>query len=117
MQELIVIFIVALLVFGPKRLPELGRTLGKGILELRKAMEGIKDQVHAESEALSGQAEATGERGVERNGPCTEPGPLPADEKPFGTEEEKKGGDAGTVNHQADKAPQEETKGDKADAG
>ena len=51
-QELIVIFIVALIVFGPKRLPELGRTLGKGILELRKAMEGIKEQMHAESEAL-----------------------------------------------------------------
>jgi sec-independent protein translocase protein TatB len=51
-QELIVIFVVALIVFGPKRLPELGRTLGKGILELRKAMEGIKEQMHAESDAL-----------------------------------------------------------------
>lgn len=51
-QELIVIFIVALLVFGPKRLPELGKTLGKGILELRKAMEGIKEQMREESEAL-----------------------------------------------------------------
>jgi TatA/E family protein of Tat protein translocase len=51
-QELIVIFIVALLVFGPKRLPELGKTLGKGILELRKAMEGIKEQMKEESDAL-----------------------------------------------------------------
>jgi len=48
MQELIVIFIVALLVFGPKRLPELGRTLGKGIAELKRAMHGIKEQVDAE---------------------------------------------------------------------
>ncbi len=49
-QELIVIFVVALIVFGPKRLPELGRTLGKGILELKKAMEGVREQIQAESE-------------------------------------------------------------------
>lgn len=49
-QELIVIFVVALLVFGPKRLPELGRTLGKGMLELRKAMEGVREQMRTESE-------------------------------------------------------------------
>lgn len=48
-QELIVIFVVALIVFGPKRLPELGKTLGKGLFELKKAMEGIKDQINEES--------------------------------------------------------------------
>jgi TatA/E family protein of Tat protein translocase len=43
MQELIVIFIVALLVFGPKRLPELSRALGKGVRELKIALRGVKD--------------------------------------------------------------------------
>lgn len=47
-QELIVIFIVALIVFGPKRLPDLGRALGKGILELKKALEGVKEQMDTE---------------------------------------------------------------------
>lgn len=47
-QELIVIFIVALLVFGPKRLPELGRTIGKGMAEIKKAMYGIKEQMDSE---------------------------------------------------------------------
>jgi TatA/E family protein of Tat protein translocase len=42
-QEHIVIFIVAFLVFGPKRLPELGRTLGKGIRDLKTAMRNVKD--------------------------------------------------------------------------
>jgi len=42
-QELIVIFIVAFLVFGPKKLPELGRTLGKGMRELKTAMKGVSD--------------------------------------------------------------------------
>ncbi len=47
-QELIVIFIVALLVFGPKRLPELGKSLGKGLAELKKAMQGVKEQMDVE---------------------------------------------------------------------
>ncbi|MDP2278857.1 MAG: twin-arginine translocase TatA/TatE family subunit, partial [Nitrospirota bacterium] len=36
------------LVFGPKRLPELGRTIGKGMAELKKAMYGIKEQMDSE---------------------------------------------------------------------
>jgi len=48
MQELILIFIVALLVFGPKRLPELGRTIGKGLAEIKKAMYGVKEQMDSE---------------------------------------------------------------------
>ena len=44
-QELIVIFIVAFLVFGPKKLPELSRTLGKGIRELKSAMRGITESI------------------------------------------------------------------------
>lgn len=42
-QELIVIFIVAFLVFGPKKMPELGRTLGKGLRELKTAMRGLTE--------------------------------------------------------------------------
>ena len=38
-QELLLILLVALLVVGPRRLPELGRSLGKGIRELRKAQD------------------------------------------------------------------------------
>lgn len=44
-QELIVIFVVALIVFGPKRLPELGRTLGRFVLEARKALQDVKTQI------------------------------------------------------------------------
>jgi sec-independent protein translocase protein TatB len=53
MQELIVIFIVALLVFGPKRLPELGKNLGKGLAELKKAMHGVKEQMDAEMREIN----------------------------------------------------------------
>jgi Tat protein translocase TatB subunit len=48
-QELIIIFVVALLVFGPKKLPELAKTLGKGIRELKSAMLGVKDTFEKET--------------------------------------------------------------------
>jgi Tat protein translocase TatB subunit len=48
MTELMVIFVVALLVLGPKKLPELGRALGKGLGELKKALQDVKDSVGEE---------------------------------------------------------------------
>jgi sec-independent protein translocase protein TatA len=41
--ELVVVLIIALVIFGPKRLPELGRSMGKGIREFRSSVSG-KDQ-------------------------------------------------------------------------
>jgi sec-independent protein translocase protein TatA len=35
--ELVIIFVVALIVFGPRKLPELGRSLGKGLAEFKRA--------------------------------------------------------------------------------
>jgi TatA/E family protein of Tat protein translocase len=46
--ELILIFIVALIVFGPKRLPEIGRTLGKAMGEFKKATDDLKNTVERE---------------------------------------------------------------------
>jgi|Deesub1362A_J573_1020465.scaffolds.fasta_scaffold02261_2 sec-independent protein translocase protein TatA len=47
--ELFIIVFVIILLFGPKRLPELGRGIGKTIRELRKAQEG-KDEEEEEEE-------------------------------------------------------------------
>jgi sec-independent protein translocase protein TatA len=41
--EIVVVLIIALVVFGPKRLPELGRSLGKGIREFRGSIGGDHD--------------------------------------------------------------------------
>jgi sec-independent protein translocase protein TatA len=41
--EIIVVLIIALVVFGPKRLPELGNSLGKGIREFKETVTGDKD--------------------------------------------------------------------------
>jgi sec-independent protein translocase protein TatA len=42
MQEMVAIFVIALLLFGPKKLPELGRTLGKALTEFRRAKNELK---------------------------------------------------------------------------
>jgi TatA/E family protein of Tat protein translocase len=46
--ELLFIFVLALLVFGPKRLPEMGRMIGKGMAEFRKATNELKRTINAE---------------------------------------------------------------------
>lgn len=48
LPELIFIFVLALLVFGPKRLPEMGRMIGKGMAEFRKATNELKRTINAE---------------------------------------------------------------------
>lgn len=48
MPELIVIFLVALLVFGPRKLPELGKSLGRGIAEFKRASDDLKRTIEDE---------------------------------------------------------------------
>ena len=51
-QELVVIFILALLLFGPKKLPELGRTIGKAMTEFRRAQAELKSTFDREMKSL-----------------------------------------------------------------
>jgi len=44
LPELLVIMVVALIVLGPKRIPELARTLGKGLAEFRRATGDISEE-------------------------------------------------------------------------
>jgi sec-independent protein translocase protein TatA len=48
MPELIVIFVIALIIFGPRKLPELGRSLGKGINEFKRASNELKNTFEEE---------------------------------------------------------------------
>ena len=43
LPEVLVVLVIALIVFGPKRLPELGRSVGKGIREFRSSVSGKDD--------------------------------------------------------------------------
>jgi len=51
MPELIVIFVIALVVFGPRKLPELGRSLGRGIAEFKKATNELQTTLEQEINA------------------------------------------------------------------
>lgn len=51
MPELIVIFVIALIVFGPRKLPELGRSLGKAISEFKRATNELQSTLDREVEA------------------------------------------------------------------
>lgn len=66
--ELAIVLIIALVVFGPKRLPELGRSLGRGIREFRGSVSGD----HRDSDDDESQ---------KREIPAGDPGPAVADEK------------------------------------
>ena len=50
MPELIVILVIALIVIGPKKLPDLAKALGKGMAEFRKATQEIKDSLDVEGD-------------------------------------------------------------------
>jgi len=60
MQELIVIFVLALIVFGPRKLPEIGKSIGKGLSEFKKASNDLKKaweeevELEKEKEAMKG---------------------------------------------------------------
>ena len=48
MPELIIIFVIALIIFGPRKLPELGKSLGKSIAEFKKASIELKSTLEEE---------------------------------------------------------------------
>jgi sec-independent protein translocase protein TatA len=67
--EIIVVLIIALVVFGPKRLPELGSSLGKGIREFRNTVTGEKGDDEDEEEV----------KAIGSTKPVTTPVEQPAD--------------------------------------
>ena len=73
--ELLVIFFVALLIFGPRKLPELGRTIGKGIAQFRKASADLRDTLDSE---VVREKTAT-RHNAAPTGPDDAAGPDPAD--------------------------------------
>ena len=66
LPEILVVLVIALIIFGPKRLPELGRSLGRGIREFRSSISGNDDDEDEKPEIESG--ERPGEPVHERSG-------------------------------------------------
>lgn len=55
-QEMIAVFVIALILFGPKKLPELGRTLGKALSEFRRAKNELKSTFESHLSELEREA-------------------------------------------------------------
>ena len=58
--ELIVILVIALIVIGPSKLPDLARALGKGLAEFKKASQEIKDSLNLDGEFREMKDDLTG---------------------------------------------------------
>ncbi len=69
-SEMAFIFILALIIFGPKKLPEIGRQIGKALAEFKRASNEFKWQLEAEMRQI--EAEATKERLI-KAAPSTPP--------------------------------------------
>jgi sec-independent protein translocase protein TatA len=74
MPELIVIFVIALIIFGPRKLPELGRSLGRSLGEFKRASNDLRNSLEEEVR-LDEQRKA-----VEAPRPVDPIQPRPADE-------------------------------------
>jgi sec-independent protein translocase protein TatA len=61
MPELIIILVIALIVIGPQKLPELARSLGKGLAEFKRATEDFKQNVAEEVKAADEKERITKE--------------------------------------------------------
>jgi sec-independent protein translocase protein TatB len=53
MSEMIFIFLLALIIFGPRKLPEIGREIGKALAELKRASNEFKSQLETEIEQVN----------------------------------------------------------------
>jgi len=92
MPEILVILVIALIIFGPRKLPELGKTLGQSLAQFRRASEDFKrqweDEVVMERQRIDAPAPApvepasysTAAAGAEetKTNALEEPSPLPA---------------------------------------
>ncbi len=85
------ILVIALLIFGPKKLPEVGRTIGKGLAEFRRASSDLKRSVNAELALDDDERQATPRRPAvatrtlgdgARSGPGYGPDAAPAEPAP-----------------------------------
>ena len=80
MPELLVILVVALIVLGPKRLPDVARALGRGLAEFRKATAGLTEELRNAQIMLEEES-----RQAMRPKPKPKPATQAADERPTGT--------------------------------
>jgi sec-independent protein translocase protein TatA len=71
MPEMIVILVIALVVIGPQKLPELAKSLGKGLAEFKRAAEDFRQGVDDETKAAEEKQRAASELAAKVENPVT----------------------------------------------
>ena len=87
-SEILILLVVALLLFGPRKLPELGRVVGRGLAEFRKASNDLRNTIEQEVKSY--------ENTIEPPSVSSPPG-SPADDSTPSKAEEKPPGSSGTA--------------------
>ena len=80
MPELIVILVIALIVIGPQKLPEIAKSLGKGLAEFKRASEDFQRNMELESRRDAAKAAAETEAAKKEEGGTEDKGPPPEDQ-------------------------------------
>lgn len=77
MPELIVIFVIALIIFGPRKLPELGRSLGRSLSEFKRASNelrnSLEDEIRVEDQRQGATARPAGDAPAPRQAEDSQP--------------------------------------------
>jgi TatA/E family protein of Tat protein translocase len=82
MPELIIIFVIALIIFGPRKLPELGRSLGKSLGEFKKASNEFQRSLDEEIRLEEHRAPAAASTPVAQTAPAPPAATVPRTEEP-----------------------------------
>lgn len=81
--EIVVVLLIALLVFGPHKLPEVGRQVGRGLREVRKFQDAVKGEIDQVMTGISDDdSVADAVSPVRPAGPLPAPAPLPRAARP-----------------------------------
>lgn len=105
-MELVLILVVALLVFGPKRLPELARTLGRGMGEFRRASADLRQSLALDDLQKDLREGLSGDNSIHRPAQAGDSLPAPKKkEKSTATGEEAEGIEAETAPAQSGEEP------------
>jgi sec-independent protein translocase protein TatA len=77
MPELIIIFVIALIIFGPRKLPELGRSLGKSIAEFKRASNELKSTLEEEIRLEEQKQQLEAQKAESQRAAATTSAPAP----------------------------------------
>ncbi len=80
--EILLILLLALIIFGPRRLPEMGRTIGKSLKEFRQATSDLRQELEVDLEVEPPMAKGEGRAARLAESQATEPAEPPRGEAP-----------------------------------